>query len=78
MKDALKELFTKHRILPTVFVSRRVEVYSADSEYAGKNSIAILTQKEVTTLLKMLRTNRRSGEIIKYVKQSIPLFSIKP
>jgi len=78
MIDALKELFAKYRILPTVFTSRKVDVTPADSEYAGKNSIAILTQEEITTLLKMLRTNRRSDEIIKHIKQSIPPFSINP
>lgn len=72
MKDALKELFAKYRILPMVFTSRSVEVYPVDSEYAGKNNIAILTQKEITTLLKMLRTNRGSDEIIKHIKQLIP------
>lgn len=72
MKDALKELFARYRILPIVFTSIRVEVTPADSEYAGKNNIAILTQKEITTLLKMLRTNRRSREIIKHIEQSIP------
>ena len=78
MKDALKELFAKYRILPTVFTSRKVEVSSDDSEYAGKNSIAILTQKEISTLLEMLKTNRRSEEIIKHLKQSVPPFSIIP
>lgn len=78
MKEALRELFARYRILPMVITSEKVEVYPIDSEYAGKNNIAILTQKEVTALLKMLRTNRRSSEIIKYVKQSIPPFSIKP
>jgi len=78
MKDALKELFAKYRIIPTVFTSRKVDVTPADSEYAGKNSIAILTKEETTTLLMMLRTNRRSDEIIKHIKQSIPPFSINP
>ena len=78
MKDALKELFKKYRILPIVIMSRKVEVTSSDSEYAGKNNIAILTQEETTTLLKMLRTNRGTEEIIKQIKQSIPLLSINP
>jgi len=78
MEDALKELPFKYRILPTVFISRKVEVSSADSEYAGKNKIAIVTQKETTTLLNMLRTRRGSNEIIKHIEQLIPPFSIKP
>ena len=72
MEDALVELFEKYRILPIVIMSRKVEVTSSDSEYAGRNNIAILTQEETTTLLKMLRTNRRSEEIIKQIEQWIP------
>ena len=78
MKDALKELSVKYRILPTVFTSRKVEISPDDSEYAGKNNIAILTHEEISTLQKMLRTNRRSDEIIKHLKRSVPPFSINP
>ena len=74
MEDALKELLFKYRILPTVFTSRKVEISSVDSEYAGKNKIAIVTQKETTTLLNMLRTHRGSDEIIKHIEQLIPPF----
>lgn len=74
MEDALKELLFKYRILPTVFISRKVEISPADSEYAGKNKIAIVTQKETTTLLNMLRTHRGSNEIIKHIEQLIPPF----
>jgi len=72
MKDTLKELFQKYRILPMVITSKRVDVSSTDSEYAAKHNIAILTHDEATNLLKMLKTNRKSDEIIKHVKQSIP------
>ena len=72
MEDSLEELFAKYRILPIVITSKKVEVTPADSEYAGRNYIAVLTQKETETLLKMLRTNRRSDEVIEHIKQSIP------
>ena len=72
MEDALEELLSKYRILPMVITSKRVEVSSADSEYAGKNNKAILTQEETTKLLDILRTNRTSEEIIKQIERSIP------
>lgn len=72
MKSTLKELFAKYRILPMIFASIKVEVHPLDSVYAGKHNIAVLTQKETTTLLNMLRTNRRSDEIIKHIKKAIP------
>lgn len=71
MKGSLKELFAKYQILPMIFASVDVEIHPSDSEYARKHSIAILTQKEVATLYKMLKTNR-SHEVIKYIKQGIP------
>jgi len=72
MKEALEEISAKYRILPMLITSEKVDVTSADTEYARKNGIAILTQKEMTTLLEMLRTNGRSEEIIKQIEQSIP------
>ena len=78
MEDSLEEICAKYRILPILITSKKVEVSSADSEYAKKNYIAILKQQETTTLLNMLRTNRESNEIIKYVERIIPLSSINP
>ena len=72
MEDTLGALLLKYHILPVVFISKRVEVSSVDSKYAGENDIAILTQEETTTLLNMLRTNRSSKEIIKRIEESIP------
>jgi hypothetical protein len=73
MEDALKDLLLKYRILPMVFISRKVGIHDADMEYAGKKRMAILTYEEITTLLEMLRTNRGSEEIMKQIELSIPI-----
>jgi len=72
MEEALAEIFAKYKILPMVITSKKAMITPDDFEYAGENKIAILTHKETTTLLKMLRTNRGSDEIIKHIKQLIP------
>lgn len=73
MEDALKDLLLKYRILPMVFISRKVGIHDADMKYAGKKGIAILTYEEITTLLEMLRTNRGSEEIMRQIELSIPI-----
>ena len=72
MEEALEEIFAKYKILPMVITSKKTMITPADSEYAGENKIAILTQEETTKLLDMLRTNRTSEEIVKQIELSIP------
>lgn len=73
MYEALEKLCERFRILPMVITSKKVIVTDEDSKYAGKSEIAILTHEEIITLLRMLRTNRTSEEIIKQIEFSIPI-----
>ena len=73
MEEALEGLFAKYKVLPVIITSKKAMITAADSECAGGNGIAILTQEETTKLLDMLRANRGSEEIIKQIESSIPL-----
>jgi hypothetical protein len=72
MENALKDLLSRYRVLPMVITFKGLEVSPNDFEIASRNRIAILTSKELESLLRMLKANRGSKEIIKQIKQWVP------
>jgi len=68
MKSELVDLLKLASITPIVVVTSDASVSQSDEQYASDNNIIILQSSNADTLLDMLTTNRKTRDMIDYIK----------
>jgi hypothetical protein len=72
MKTGMKELFDKCSLTPIIVCSEIASIHTSDKQYAVENHIVIIQPNHIDTLLEMLTMNRKSRDVIEFIKK-IPL-----
>lgn len=72
MEKKMPDLFDKCTITPIVVSSRIASVPPSDAQYAAQLGIVIMQSYNIDVLLEMLSTNRKTEEVIKYIKILFP------
>ena len=68
MKIMLKEVCSKYKVIPALFVAKNADIYQSDKEYA-KGRICILSPEGINKILEMHQTRRNSKEFIGYLER---------
>lgn len=68
MGKELTDLFKKCSITPIVVSSEDVSISTSDALYSAQNNIVILQLDHIDKLMEMLMTNRKSRDVIEYIK----------
>jgi len=79
MRKELTDLFKKCSITPIVVSSEDVSISTSDALYSAQNNIVILQRDHIDKLMEMLMTNRKSRDVIEYIKSCrLPLETPSP
>ena len=74
MGKELTDLSKKCSITPIVVSSEDVPISTSDALYSAQNNIVILQRDHIDKLMEMLMTNRKSRDVIEYIKScKLPL-----
>lgn len=68
MKIELPDLYGKCTVTPVVVCTEIASISSSDAQYASQNGIVILKTDHIDKLLEMLNTNRKSTDVVEYIK----------